>query len=157
MWPRNCCHTPNSRAALTMIHTGQGHSHLKADLSILGVGLMTSGVMKGLVIKSSLNTQEAIQIIKANYRRLNADKQVSQKTTMCTSTTNYNLQWLDKLKHLLPTTLLSNYTDYCWKLHWTAAGHSMKTKQKPTRLQDKNMLNNVNKMLSGSRIFLRVP
>ena len=140
-----------------MIHTGQGHLQMKADLSILGVGSMISGVMKGLVIKSSVNTQEAIQIIKANCRRLIADKWLSQKSTMCTSTTNYNLLWLDKLKHPLPTTLLSNYTDYCWKLHWTAAGHSMKTKQKLTWLQDKNALNNINKMLSGSGIFLPVP
>ena len=29
-----------------MIHTGQGHSHLKADLSILGFGAMTSATFK---------------------------------------------------------------------------------------------------------------
>ena len=38
--------TLNSRAALAMIHTGQGHSHLKAALSILGVGAMTSATFK---------------------------------------------------------------------------------------------------------------
>lgn len=38
--------TLNSRAALAMIHTGQGHSHLSAGLSILGVGAMTSATFK---------------------------------------------------------------------------------------------------------------
>ena len=34
--------TLNSRAALAMLHTGQGHAHLKADLSVLGIGSLTS-------------------------------------------------------------------------------------------------------------------
>ena len=38
--------TLNSREALAMIHTGQGHSHLKADLSTLGVGAMTGATFK---------------------------------------------------------------------------------------------------------------
>ena len=36
----------NSRAALAMIHSGQGHSHLKTALSILRVGAMTSATFK---------------------------------------------------------------------------------------------------------------
>ena len=38
--------TLNTRAVLSMLHTGQGHSHLNADLSILGIGSLSSRTYK---------------------------------------------------------------------------------------------------------------
>ena len=49
-----------SRAVLAMLHTGQGHTHLKADLSVLGTGSLTSRSYKkrerkvGVVVESIL-------------------------------------------------------------------------------------------------------
>ena len=43
--------TLNSRAALAMILTGQEHSHLKADLSILGFGEMTGATFNARSVK----------------------------------------------------------------------------------------------------------
>ena len=34
--------TLNTRAALAMLHTGQGHTHLKADILVIGIGSLIS-------------------------------------------------------------------------------------------------------------------
>lgn len=65
--------TLNTRAALAMIHTGQGHSHLNGDLSVLGVGSLSSRTYKkrerevGLAVesvckKSCTRSQEAEKV-----------------------------------------------------------------------------------------------
>ena len=58
----------NSRAALAMIHTGQGHSHLKADLSILGVGAMTSATFKAREREVGSAIESVCQESCARYR-----------------------------------------------------------------------------------------
>ena len=60
--------TLNSRAALAMIHTGQGHSHLKADLSILGVGAMTSATFKAREREVGSAIESVCQESCARYR-----------------------------------------------------------------------------------------
>ena len=62
----------------------------------------------GLKLKSPLNTQEAIQIVKSTCRR-----PVKTRIKNCDRRLNYcnnKLQQLDKLKQLLPTNLLDTVT-----------------------------------------------
>ena len=89
-----------------------------------------------LRLKSPLNTQEAIQIVKATCRRL-----IRARINDCHRRLNYYndkiQQRLDKLKRLLPTTLLSTIQTIADKrADKTAEEHRVKTKQKLTRLQD---------------------
>ena len=93
-------------------------------------------VPRGLRLKSPLNTQEAIQIVKATCRRL-----IRARINDCHRRLNYYndkiQQRLDKLKQLLPTTLLSTIQTIADKrADKTAEQHRAKTKQKLTRLQD---------------------
>ena len=66
-------------------------------------------VPAGLKLKSLLNTQEAIQIVKSTCRRL-----VKARINDCHRRLNYCnnrlQQQLDKLKQLLPTNLLTKWT-----------------------------------------------
>ena len=93
-------------------------------------------VPRGLRLKSPLNTQEAIQIVKATCRRL-----IRARINDCHRRLNYYndkiQQRLDKLKRLLPTTSLSTIQTIADKrTDKTAEQHRAKTKQKLTRLQD---------------------
>ena len=93
-------------------------------------------VPRGLRLKSPLNTQEAIQIVKATCRRL-----IRARINDCHRRLNYYndkiQQRLDKRKQLLPTTLLSTIqTTADKRADKTAEQHRAKTKQKLTRLQD---------------------
>ena len=83
-----------------------------------------------------MNRQEAIQIVKATFRRL-----IRARINECHRRLNYyNIkiqQRLDKLKQLLPTTLLSTIQTIADKCaDKTAEQHRAKAKQKLTRLQD---------------------
>lgn len=60
--------TLNSRAALAMIHTGQGHSHPKADLSILRFGAMTSATFKAREREVGSAIESVCQESCARYR-----------------------------------------------------------------------------------------
>ena len=51
-----------------MIHTGQGHSHLKADLSILRVGAMTSATFKAREREVGSAIESVCQESCARYR-----------------------------------------------------------------------------------------
>ena len=89
-----------------------------------------------LRLKSPLNTQEAIQIVKATCRRL-----IRARINDCHRRLNYYndkiQQRLDKLKQLLATTLLCTIQTIADKrANKTAEQHRAKTKQKLTRLQD---------------------
>ena len=93
-------------------------------------------VPRGLRFKSPLNTQEAIQIVKATCRRL-----IRARINDCYRRLNYSndkiQQRLDKLKQLLPTTLLSTIQTISEKrADKTAEQHRAKAKQNLTRLQD---------------------
>ena len=93
-------------------------------------------VPRGLRRKSPLNTQEGVQIVKATCRRL-----IRARTNDCHRRLNYYngkiQQRLDKLKQLLPTTLLSPIQAIADKrADETAEQHRAKAKQKLTRLQD---------------------
>ena len=93
-------------------------------------------VARGLRLKSPLNTQEAIQIVKATCRRL-----IRARINDCHRRLSYynnKLQHrLDKLKQLLPTSLLSTIQTIADKrADKTTEQHRAKTKLKLTRLQD---------------------
>ena len=93
-------------------------------------------VPRGLRLKSPLNTQEAIQIVKATCRRL-----IRARINDCHRRLSYynnKLQHrLDKLKQLLPTSLLSTIQTIADKrADKTTEKHRAKTKLKLTRLQD---------------------
>ena len=95
-------------------------------------------VPRGLRFKSPLNTQETIQIVKANWqcRRL-----IRARINDCHRRLNYYndkiQQRLDKHKQLLQTTLLGTIqTTADKRADKTAEQHRAKTKQKLTRLQD---------------------
>ena len=92
-------------------------------------------VPRGLRLKSPLNTQEAIQIVKATCRRL-----IRARINDCHRRLNYYndkiQQRLDKLKRLLPTTLLSTIQTIADKrADKTAEQHRAKAKQKLTYIR----------------------
>ena len=95
-------------------------------------------VPRGLRFKSPLNTQETIQIVKANWR---CRRLIRARINDCHRRLNYYndkiQQRLDKHKQLLPTTLLGTIqTTADKRADKTAEQHRAKTKQKLTRLQD---------------------
>ena len=100
-------------------------NHRCKDLGLL--------VPRGLRLKTPLNTQEAVQIVKATCRRL-----IRARINDCHRRLNYYnnkiQQRLDKLKQLLPTTLLSTIADK--RADKTTEQHRGETKLKLTRLQD---------------------
>ena len=92
-------------------------------------------VPAGLRLKSLLNTQEAIQIVKATCRRL-----VRARINNCHRRLNYYKdklqQRLDKLRHLIPTDLLDTILTIAdRRANKTAEQHCTKTQLKLTRLQ----------------------
>ena len=100
-------------------------NHLCKDLGLL--------VPRGLRLKTPLNTQEALQIVKATCRRL-----IRARINDCHRRLNYYnnkiQQRLDKLKQLLPTALLSTIQTVAEKCaDKTTEQHRAKTKQKLIR------------------------
>ena len=92
-------------------------------------------VSSGLRLKSPLNTQEAIQIVKATCRRL-----IRARINDCHRRLNhYNnrlQQRLDKLKQLIPTNLLDVIRDIAdQRAKKTTEQYRIKTELKLTRLQ----------------------
>ena len=92
-------------------------------------------VPSGLRLKSPLNTQEAIQIVKATCRRL-----IRARINDCHRRLNhYNnklQQRLDKLKQLIPTNLLDVIRDIAdQRAKKTTEQYRIKTELKLTRLQ----------------------
>ena len=92
-------------------------------------------VPAGLRLKSPLNTQEAIQIVKATCRRL-----VRAQINDCHRRLNYYKdklqQRLDKLRQFIPTDLLDTILTIAdRRANKTAEQHRTKTQLKLTRLQ----------------------
>ena len=110
---------------------------------------------RGLRLMSPLNTQETIQIVKATCRRM-IRARINDSHRRLNYYNDKIQQWLDKLKQLLPTTLLStiqtinaltrqlNSTARKRNKNW----HDCKTQK---------TLNDVNPTQTGSGIFLPVP